>query len=183
MGSEMCIRDRAYSIDILEAEVGPLTGVVDPGETVTRVRTGRRDGTYTVETTSDGSLISSEIVEVACVVVPLDVELSVSCGSPRIVIELTNVSDATVAYEVDIREVEVGPLVGTIDPGETVTRVRTGRRDGTYTVRTSANGVVVSTETINVGCGTGALPQVEICLLYTSPSPRDLSTSRMPSSA
>ena len=25
--------------------------------------------------------------------------------------------------------------------------------------------------------------QVEICLLYTSPSPRDLSTSRMPSSA
>ena len=25
--------------------------------------------------------------------------------------------------------------------------------------------------------------EVEICLLYTSPSPRDLSTSRMPSSA
>ena len=27
------------------------------------------------------------------------------------------------------------------------------------------------------------LPQYEYCLLYTSPSPRDLSTSRMPSSA
>jgi len=27
------------------------------------------------------------------------------------------------------------------------------------------------------------LPRSEICLLYTSPSPRDLSTSRMPSSA
>ena len=26
-------------------------------------------------------------------------------------------------------------------------------------------------------------PYIEICLLYTSPSPRDLSTSRMPSSA
>ena len=26
-------------------------------------------------------------------------------------------------------------------------------------------------------------PYVDICLLYTSPSPRDLSTSRMPSSA
>ena len=26
-------------------------------------------------------------------------------------------------------------------------------------------------------------PLIEICLLYTSPSPRDLSTSRMPSSA
>ena len=28
-----------------------------------------------------------------------------------------------------------------------------------------------------------ALPELERCLLYTSPSPRDLSTSRMPSSA
>ena len=28
-----------------------------------------------------------------------------------------------------------------------------------------------------------AAPQVPACLLYTSPSPRDLSTSRMPSSA
>ena len=26
-------------------------------------------------------------------------------------------------------------------------------------------------------------PQIDFCLLYTSPSPRDLSTSRMPSSA
>ena len=26
-------------------------------------------------------------------------------------------------------------------------------------------------------------PDIDICLLYTSPSPRDLSTSRMPSSA
>ena len=28
-----------------------------------------------------------------------------------------------------------------------------------------------------------AFPQLRLCLLYTSPSPRDLSTSRMPSSA
>ena len=28
-----------------------------------------------------------------------------------------------------------------------------------------------------------SLDNIEICLLYTSPSPRDLSTSRMPSSA
>ena len=31
--------------------------------------------------------------------------------------------------------------------------------------------------------GLYANPKVNICLLYTSPSPRDLSTSRMPSSA
>ena len=36
----------------------------------------------------------------------------------------------------------------------------------------------------DVGRGTGrGHPRVEACLLYTSPSPRDLSTSRMPSSA
>ena len=31
--------------------------------------------------------------------------------------------------------------------------------------------------------GTEALSRLYACLLYTSPSPRDLSTSRMPSSA
>ena len=42
--------------------------------------------------------------------------------------------------------------------------------------------------TLDVGCGTGvvgvALRERGVsCLLYTSPNPRDLSTSRMPSSA
>ena len=32
----------------------------------------------------------------------------------------------------------------------------------------------------DIGCGSGS---ISVCLLYTSPSPRDLSTSRMPSSA
>ena len=32
-------------------------------------------------------------------------------------------------------------------------------------------------------CGFEAFDDSRICLLYTSPSPRDLSTSRMPSSA
>eukprot|EP00831_Metopus_contortus_P008702 TRINITY_DN1333_c0_g1_i11.p2 TRINITY_DN1333_c0_g1~~TRINITY_DN1333_c0_g1_i11.p2 ORF type:complete len:126 (+),score=14.93 TRINITY_DN1333_c0_g1_i11:134-511(+) len=37
----------------------------------------------------------------------------------------------------------------------------------------------------NKGVGIGAQPSslIYLCLLYTSPSPRDLSTSRMPSSA
>ena len=34
-----------------------------------------------------------------------------------------------------------------------------------------------------VSLETGATPMSKYCLLYTSPSPRDLSTSRMPSSA
>ena len=41
---------------------------------------------------------------------------------------------------------------------------------------------VINYDSIIVGLVLGALTLL-ICLLYTSPSPRDLSTSRMPSSA
>ena len=36
---------------------------------------------------------------------------------------------------------------------------------------------------LDIGCGWGGAARYMACLLYTSPSPRDLSTSRMPSSA
>ena len=42
------------------------------------------------------------------------------------------------------------------------------------------NDVASTGHTFNFGFG---VPQYQTCLLYTSPSPRDLSTSRMPSSA
>jgi len=41
----------------------------------------------------------------------------------------------------------------------------------------------ISDSTTSYGSYSGAVPNEKICLLYTSPSPRDLSTSRMPSSA
>ena len=34
-----------------------------------------------------------------------------------------------------------------------------------------------------LGVGESSLPQIKTCLLYTSPSPRDRTRSRMPSSA
>ena len=43
-------------------------------------------------------------------------------------------------------------------------------------------GTLVSELTFGAGNIT-AKPRTHVCLLYTSPSPRDLSTSRMPSSA
>ena len=49
--------------------------------------------------------------------------------------------------------------------------------------------VIIATENSNIGMGGpamiegGGLGVYQPCLLYTSPSPRDLSTSRMPSSA
>ena len=58
---------------------------------------------------------------------------------------------------------------------------------GTVGISSSGTSIHTSVATLNfVGAGnTFAVhnDQVDICLLYTSPSPRDLSTSRMPSSA
>ena len=41
----------------------------------------------------------------------------------------------------------------------------------------------LSFRTVEVTPGVGQVAVFRLCLLYTSPSPRDLSTSRMPSSA
>ena len=41
-----------------------------------------------------------------------------------------------------------------------------------------------NTRVLDIGCGDGSLMHLlRICLLYTSPSPRDMPRSRMPSSA
>ena len=44
-------------------------------------------------------------------------------------------------------------------------------------------GNVLDETKVQMGMGTLTASEYEGCLLYTSPSPRDLSTSRMPSSA
>ena len=46
-----------------------------------------------------------------------------------------------------------------------------------------AEGIAFVPQTNNVFVSMTVEENLEICLLYTSPSPRDLSTSRMPSSA
>ena len=50
--------------------------------------------------------------------------------------------------------------------------------DGTTSTEGQNKGKITGTNVDNYSTGV-----VKVCLLYTSPSPRDLSTSRMPSSA
>ena len=52
-----------------------------------------------------------------------------------------------------------------------------------YQVAAANNGIVVGTGNKVEDFGVGFYTKYGDCLLYTSPSPRDLSTSRMPSSA
>ena len=51
---------------------------------------------------------------------------------------------------------------------------------GSYRVQDK---VQARTMAAKMACADGIQEYIETCLLYTSPSPRDLSTSRMPSSA
>ena len=56
--------------------------------------------------------------------------------------------------------------------------------DGATSVAEAISVAINKTKRDNVVISSGFNPNTkEVCLLYTSPSPRDLSTSRMPSSA
>ena len=62
----------------------------------------------------------------------------------------------------------------------------TGVRDSTSAIQKAIDDVAAQgggSVEIPGGMYRVSYPFIEICLLYTSPSPRDLSTSRMPSSA
>ena len=81
-----------------------------------------------------------------------------------------------------------------VDQGaDFATTINLNNLDGTdfnlsgYTVKSQMAKSYASTTKIDItaaitNAATGAI-QLSLCLLYTSPSPRDLSTSRMPSSA
>ena len=57
------------------------------------------------------------------------------------------------------------------------------RRNGRVLIDPSAKVTAGADYSLTLQDATPALPQPEICLLYTSPSPRDRQKSRMPSSA
>ena len=65
----------------------------------------------------------------------------------------------------------MGPELGATQPGMTIVC------GDSHTATHGAFGAIA------FGIGTTQVGHVLACLLYTSPSPRDLSTSRMPSSA
>ena len=73
--------------------------------------------------------------------------------------------------------------------GKTTTTVGLGQafqhigRSATIAIRQPSMGPTFGIKGGAAGGGYSQVVPMELCLLYTSPSPRDLSTSRMPSSA
>ena len=84
-----------------------------------------------------------------------------------------------------------GHKIVTVAPGHRLVRVFSFldeyriKEPGDYqvTVRYESNGQVVERDPKTSKLVTKKATPCSFCLLYTSPSPRDLSTSRMPSSA
>ena len=70
-------------------------------------------------------------------------------------------------------------------------QLKKGYRSGIEPIILASNAKKKHNKILDMGSGCGSIslivayrnPESEVCLLYTSPSPRDLSTSRMPSSA
>ena len=92
---------------------------------------------------------------------------------------LGNVKNQSDAYDVDIDsdfEINLNDIKECIplEPGTELT----GILDGKLAINTSVNNSLGF-----IASGSELFDVDIICLLYTSPSPRDLSTSRMPSSA
>ena len=168
MGSEMCIRDssldggsswteKASNQSVAADSSETLTQSVAHGETITwRYKTSSTSGSFTNDFTT-----MSASSEVDC-----DPDITVSSsfstcasGAQTSTLSLQNNESSAVYVKVEYK----------IDSGSWTT--------ASSNLSVSASSTDTS-QTASVADG-----QTITCLLYTSPSPRDLSTSRMPSSA
>ena len=155
MGSEMCIRDRTRTGVFNETLALSGTGTISGGST--NVGTGYL---VTGMSLSDGFGAASNYS------INGDVEAEITQ-------KIVNLSGS----RADNGSTSVAGSILTVETGTSETLTASG--SGTAAQSTPGVGVAVNATSpgINLVSGTGT------CLLYTSPSPRDLSTSRMPSSA
>ena len=164
----MCIRDSDYTVTVTNPDGSTTTETATVTVTVTPVEDVMDDTATTPEDT------------------PVDIDvLDNDTFNPNSDVEVTDVTDpanGTVTINAD------GTVTYTPDPdyiGEDTFdyTVTVTNPDGSTTTETATVTVTV-TPVEDVMDDTATTPEdTPVCLLYTSPSPRDLSTSRMPSSA
>ena len=99
---------------------------------------------------------------------------------------MTLICAGLVAQDVTLYRVNVE---GNTTTSDKMIKYSAGLRDGTEIQRSDISTAITRLwdlglfDDIDIVLNNESQYGVEICLLYTSPSPRDLSTSRMPSSA
>ena len=97
---------------------------------------------------------------------------------------------SSAAFSADENQTGIGSVTATDPEGDTLTFSVSGSdlsitSEGVLTFKSAPDYETKSSYTATVGVTDGSLidSQIITCLLYTSPSPRDISGSRMPSSA
>ena len=152
----MCIRDRASNVSLIDSLPA---GITFTGSSVTQGQYNATTGLWTVGTINDGGIA----------IITLTGTVDVGQGGNT----LTNITTAASGDQID----------PTTAGDELEASVDVDNNADLVTVKTLVSGNPVPLE------GDTVTYQIEVtnngtaCLLYTSPSPRDATLSRMPSSA
>ena len=170
MGSEMCIRDRAYADDI--HLIGSPATVGLALSSLTQLSTPVEALSLDCRLSSLGLALSSGKTSILLGKEASPQALEAGLGS-----DLLSRLDATNICH-DGHNV-LGTPIGT---EEFMTTFAQRAVDAAIRIRKLISGVLMDRDTTGAD-EAGIFAPDEHCLLYTSPSPRDLSTSRMPSSA
>ena len=149
-----------------------LSAASSKNVTVDYAVTGTATGSGTDYTLANGTLTISAGATSGTITIGSIVDDSLDEANETVIVTLSNPSNATLgsddAHTYNITDNDSAPVVD-------------------FEATTSSQLESISTKAITVDLSTISAQNVTVnyavCLLYTSPSPRDLSTSRMPSSA
>ena len=178
-----------YSTDS-EHTASSVLSVAERGNSAATYRVGHKD--YTQKLTMDantykfrrGNPISTYKMEINPGISRQDATPGLLIGSADLAKSAyvldTVVETATITNYVKVKkctslQIDTNSVTGTFQGGETLTGGTSG-----LTATFRGIGTSLNIEVADIASGDTSL---KFCLLYTSPSPRDLSTSRMPSSA
>ena len=168
MGSEMCIRDRdRYILESLKLDGGNLGG--EPSGHILLPEITR---------CGDGLIVALKILELLVKnQKSASALLHLFTPIPQKLVNLSNIDNAVLQKDTVVNEVE--KIKNKLrDKGRIL--LRPSGTEPVIRIMVEAEDAVLVDKTINE---LFEILKKNYCLLYTSPSPRDLSTSRMPSSA
>ena len=195
MGSEMCIRDSNTS-DVVVGEVITYTYVVENTGNVTLTSVSVSDvhsGAGPLGAITPASVASLAVGDSVTFTADYTVtQADIDAGDDITNMATMSATPPTGAPVTDDETVSVESIAPA--PASTLTKVASNDTDVqvgevityTYTFENTGNVSLsdVSITDVHGGSGTlGAISPASVCLLYTSPSPRDATLSRMPSSA
>ena len=185
MGSEMCIRDRSKNI------LKPLGGEIrnipnekkrDFGQLLNKVKTTAQEKYDALSAGVNAAESEQKYQDLDLTAPPAELRLGSRHPVSLVLNRVINIFSRLGFVVAENREIE--------DDWHNFTAMNTPEhhpardmQDTFYLSNSTERLLRTHTSSVQARVMTTQKPPIRICLLYTSPSPRDLSTSRMPSSA